>query len=374
MKFKKEYKSLPLITLTVAVIALLAADVVVFSKGGPWWGESSNSSLSNQTPPSTQSVNISAPGMGTYINTRYGFTLTYPNSLEKIDDSGAVFRLKKETQNSTQQGFLDVYVVPSAQSDCMSAPLSSNTLTVNERRTIKINDISFFTFTSREISGEDVEFGAIDHTYKTFRDKTCYEITVSADKDERVWQGNANDEAVDQAEIFETLDPVAMSFDFTSEGPSIRDYNGDWFKISYPYDFIANPPVAVGRFRAETDEAKFTSPDGSAEFFVYSPQWSGEPTNYLSAAPNETVLSNQSSVDTNSKAIFGYPYRVTRYITFAAKDGSYKRSAVSIKTGFPNQEANFHLVFGIKYKDQASYDRYLQKYLDFKASLVQYAD
>ena len=156
-----------------------------------------------------------------------------------------------------------------------------------------------------------------------------------------------------------------------------KDYLGSWFKISYPADFIAKPAIASGDFRAEKDEATFSSPDGSVEFFVYSPYAYGT-TTYEEPLPTERIVSDTSKLE-NIQPDYLSP-RLTRWVTFAAKDGSYMRSFVSIKEAMFDQpdpyghDAQFHHVFGIKYKDQATYDRYLQQYLALKASLVQYAD
>jgi hypothetical protein len=155
----------------------------------------------------------------------------------------------------------------------------------------------------------------------------------------------------------------------------VTEYKGAWFKIAYPTNFV---PKAEGE-----DEASFTSPNGSIQFYVYSPQWSGDPASYLQALPTENSESDTSTSSvthfTNQYGTF-YDKKVTRYVTFVAKDGSYKRSFVSIIAGSvatPNStdyDSKTHTVFGIKYKDQATYDKYLNDYLAFKKSLIQYAD
>jgi len=154
-----------------------------------------------------------------------------------------------------------------------------------------------------------------------------------------------------------------------------KDFKGAWFKISYPASFVSKAEGA--------DEASFTSPDGSVQFYVYSPQWSGNPVSYLQALPTETVESDTSTPDiTSSTNSYGTTYnkKVIRYVTLAAKDGSYRRSFVSTTAGYvttPDSNdyaSKTHTVFGIKYQNQATYDKYLAQYLAFKKSLVQYAD
>ncbi len=149
----------------------------------------------------------------------------------------------------------------------------------------------------------------------------------------------------------------------------IKKYEGAWFDISYPENFSAK--------KEGPDEASFTSPDNSVQFYVYSPQWNGNPVSYLEPLPNEIIESDESKTEINPDDT--YPKKVTRYVTFAAKDGSYKRSFVSIKMGFNEpqkggEDAVLHLVFGIKYANQATYTKYLNEYLAFKKSLTQYAD
>jgi hypothetical protein len=157
---------------------------------------------------------------------------------------------------------------------------------------------------------------------------------------------------------------------------STTTYKGAWFDVAHPSTFTAR--------KEGMDEASFISPDGTVEFYVYSPQWSGDPVWYMQSQANETLESDTSTEDLNPPNTnqYGTTYykKVFRYITFTAKDGSYKRSLVSITAGWviKPEDTDFssktHLVFGITYKDKASYDKYLGDYQMFKKSLVQYAD
>ncbi len=154
-----------------------------------------------------------------------------------------------------------------------------------------------------------------------------------------------------------------------------QDYKGSWFKITHPANFVAKAEGA--------DEASFTSPDGLVEFYVYSPQWSGNPVSYLQPLSTEVVESDTSNPDVKSTTnSYGATHhkKITRYVTFAANDGSYKRSFVSVTAGYvtspdsSDYSSKTHTVFGIKYRDQSAYDKHLNEYLAFKKSLVQYAD
>lgn len=154
-----------------------------------------------------------------------------------------------------------------------------------------------------------------------------------------------------------------------------KKYSGSWFDVSYPADFV---PLQVGQ-----DEATFTSPDNSVQFFVFSPQWSGNPESYLNVLPTETRESESSSASfTDMTNQYGplYYKKIITYVTLSANDGSYKRSYMSLAAGYVSEKDSndlssaTHMVFGIKYKDAAGYKAYLDRYLAFKKSLIQYAD
>lgn len=143
-------------------------------------------------------------------------------------------------------------------------------------------------------------------------------------------------------------------------------FKGNWFDISYPSNFNSRPtqPLVEAEDYSfiETDEAFFLSPDEQVEFFVYSPQWGGNPLNYLELAENEEPESEKTTVDEIDPSI------ISKWVTYKDKNDQYFRSYYSKET------ESTHLVFGIKYSDQASYDFYKEDYTAFKKSLIQYAD
>jgi hypothetical protein len=108
------------------------------------------------------------------------------------------------------------------------------------------------------------------------------------------------------------------------------------------------------------DSVFFRSPDGEVEFFIYSPQWMGE--------PKEIEVNPATEILVNEKVEQGKNNR-TRWITIRAKDHSYHKSFVDEITTY-----NTRTVFGIIYHDQNTYQRYRQDYLNFKKSLIRYAD
>jgi hypothetical protein len=146
-------------------------------------------------------------------------------------------------------------------------------------------------------------------------------------------------------------------------------YRGNWFDIDVPAGFIARPTDSIvpDELVYNTDEAFFTSPDASVEFYIYSPQWSGEPS-YTSVADDEVMVDTTSKEEQKDTGLTR-----TTWTTVKAKDNSYERSFVSIRSQI-DTGSEVHHVFGIRYKTKADYDRFKADYEAFKNSLVQYAD
>lgn len=145
------------------------------------------------------------------------------------------------------------------------------------------------------------------------------------------------------------------------EKPRSSTYRGAWFDVSYPGDFIARPSMRSSTKAEGFDSAFFTSPDKTVEFYVFSPQWNGKPTD-IEMDP-DTEISVSQSCETSGGTI-------VRRVTVKARDGSYLRSFVDTV----RSESNTRLVFGIKYRTPPDYERYKPHYLRFKDSLVQYSD
>lgn len=141
-------------------------------------------------------------------------------------------------------------------------------------------------------------------------------------------------------------------------------YEGGWFDIEYPSYF-----TAIGSIESSNtgyyDSAYFVSPDGNVSFYVYSPQWNGEPTD-IALYPEEEKLASETS---ESFTKDGADIVIRRY-TLEALNGSYLRSYEEIE----NLTYNTIRVIGIEYYSKADYDKHKAEYLHFKDSLVQYAD
>jgi hypothetical protein len=139
-----------------------------------------------------------------------------------------------------------------------------------------------------------------------------------------------------------------------------QKYEGAWFEIRYPPGFRVRPSQPSTSANGY-DSAFFLASDGSVEFYVFAPQWNGTARDIEVNPATETVVS-QDVARSGSKQI--------RRVTIRAQDGSYLRSYEDTE----DVVTNTRKIFGIKYVNAASYNRYRQAYVTFKASLVQFAD
>ena len=140
-----------------------------------------------------------------------------------------------------------------------------------------------------------------------------------------------------------------------------KTYRGAWFSVNYPADFTAEGslPSATTGDDGTYDSAIFTSPDGSVTFYVYSPQWSGDPTD-IALQPGEK--------ESTRSVTHGRHGQTVTFWTIGAKNGSYSRSYQETREG----DAMY--IIGIRYTTQKAYNKYKKQYLAFKASLEQFAD
>lgn len=137
-------------------------------------------------------------------------------------------------------------------------------------------------------------------------------------------------------------------------------YKGAWFEIEYPKNFtVKNSQKSSTRVDA-FDSALFSSPDGKVQFYVFSPQWSGEAKD-IALKASETQTPPTTQIENGLE--------VKRW-TIQAKDGSYLRSyESSSETG-----SKINKVFGIHYSTEKDLEVYRSQYLHFKNSLEQFAD
>ena len=140
-----------------------------------------------------------------------------------------------------------------------------------------------------------------------------------------------------------------------------KTYKGAWFDIEYPENFKAENSLKSSTNTEGFDSAIFTSPDGKVQFYVFSPQWSGEPTDISLDKNNEEQIdfSEEKKGDITIK----------RWL-IEANNGSYHRAYEETI----DKLSNTNKVFGIIYSPDHYKDEYREEYLHFKKSLKQYAD
>ena len=135
-----------------------------------------------------------------------------------------------------------------------------------------------------------------------------------------------------------------------------RSFQGAWFAIKFPPGFRVRPSLPSNSAVNGFDSVFFTAPDGSVEFYVFSPQWNGLPSD-IEVDPMIEVLVSSDVTQRSGKSI--------RRVTIAARDGSYQRIFEDIQDNVTNTRR----VFGISYVNIAAFNYYKETYLTFKASL-----
>lgn len=161
--------------------------------------------------------------------------------------------------------------------------------------------------------------------------------------------------------VFILHDTVSPARNATPRYAGWKSFEGAWFEISYPPGFIARPSKKSATAESGYDSAFFTSPDGLAEFYVFAPQWNGEP-NDIRLDPSAERLVSQKR-DRQGE-------RVIRWFEIRATNGSYLRAYVDTF----DEGQNTRVVFGFKYRDARAHQRNRDLYLLFKDSLVQFSD
>ncbi|MBW8361260.1 MAG: hypothetical protein K0M56_03630 [Kaistella sp.] len=141
---------------------------------------------------------------------------------------------------------------------------------------------------------------------------------------------------------------------------SYKKYTGAWFEIEYPDTFTVESSLKSSTNVKGFDSALFASPDEKVRFYVFSPQWTGEP---------KDIAFKSSEIQTDSSLAVNNGLTVKNW-TIAAKDGSYFRSYESTS----ETPGNISKIVGIKYTDKEDLKNYREEYLHFKNSLQQYAD
>ncbi len=148
-----------------------------------------------------------------------------------------------------------------------------------------------------------------------------------------------------------------------------KSFKGAWFSVEYPSGFQVRPSLKSRTSVKGVDSAFFTSPDGAVEFYVFSPQWNGEPSDIALKPETEELVSEKVENKPDERQKMGAKLSV-RWFTIAARDKSYTRSYVDTE----NKQLNTRYVMGIKYPDQKVYKDFRDIYLKFVNSLRQFGD
>lgn len=140
-----------------------------------------------------------------------------------------------------------------------------------------------------------------------------------------------------------------------------KSFTGAFFSVQYPSSFSVSTPYNIPQDRSPINTALFTSSDKKVTFYVFSPQWNGQPDG-ISKNPESEVLVDSTSEVRNSQ-------RVTRWTLYNQKEKIYKSFEQT-----DHLEYRTRKVFGIFYTSSEAREEYKEKYLDFKKSLIKYAD
>ncbi|MFH0958113.1 MAG: hypothetical protein V1897_05360 [Pseudomonadota bacterium] len=159
----------------------------------------------------------------------------------------------------------------------------------------------------------------------------------------------------------------SSSFVHSENAEGCKTYKGAWFQIEYPEDFTVKPSLKSSSAKGY-DSAFFVSPDESVEFYAFSPQWNGEPSDIQVITKTEQVVSEKTDNVPDTSQKLGTK-SVRRY-TIAAKDKSYFRSYVDTE----NKQLNYRFVIGLKYRDMDVYREFHDRYQIFVRSLKQFSD
>lgn len=156
---------------------------------------------------------------------------------------------------------------------------------------------------------------------------------------------------------------IDRSVNMPSENPKLLEYEkykGAWFDIEYPKNFTVKNSQKSSTRVDGFDSAIFSSSDGKVQFYVFSPQWSGNPKD-ISLKSSETQIPVTTQIENGLE--------VKRW-TIKSKDGSYSRSYESTS----ETDSKINKVFGIHYSNEKDLAEYRNQYLHFKNSLQQFAD
>lgn len=166
--------------------------------------------------------------------------------------------------------------------------------------------------------------------------------------------------------------PVSAGHSASRAADYVR-FKGAWFDIDYPRGWKAKASILEIAGHSDSAESTFfESPSGDAEFYVFSPQWNGDPKDIQWNSQREILVSHHVERASRVKINNGnYLYNgVANWYTVRAKDNSYVRSWMDLE----DKSLNVRHVFGFKYRNASVYKKYQAQYAHFRRSLEQFSD
>lgn len=161
------------------------------------------------------------------------------------------------------------------------------------------------------------------------------------------------------SEVHKTVPSPEIQQNAEHQPAGYSAYKGAWFEVECPAVFSAKGSEKSTSTEG-FDSAIFTSPDGRVQFYVYAPQWHGQPKD-IQLSPGEKIIDKREANNDN--------ITVKRW-TILNKNQDQTRSYEETigNSGTVNK------IFGITYATSEDLEKYREAYLHFKSSLKQFAD
>jgi hypothetical protein len=138
-------------------------------------------------------------------------------------------------------------------------------------------------------------------------------------------------------------------------------FEGAWFTVAYPPSFTPRPSLPSPSRGEGYDSVRFVGPDGAVAFYVFAPQWGGDPVDIRPLEGKER-LAEESRTEKGLVVVRWYRYERLDKAWFR----SYQDKTDSL--------SNTRVVIGMEYRGREEYSMWRGDYERFKQSLVQYAD
>lgn len=137
-------------------------------------------------------------------------------------------------------------------------------------------------------------------------------------------------------------------------------YEGAWFTIRHPSDFVPRPSMESSTADGY-DSVFFDAPEGEVTFYVHAPQWGGATPDIATDPDTEVMADSTSTVEG--------PVTTTR-TTISARDGSWTRTYQTVY----DDRGPSQWTVGWRYSSEAARVRHQADYDEFVASLEQFAN